>query len=126
MNIILKFWVCCRDSQTLDSKRAAGYRQRYVHVENAWYEACGNAPLPPICSFVLHVLGWGHQIIDMLLEKIPELVGEEETATEGGRAPERTFSWQVGLWVCKVKHRRRCFCGVPGLCWARFSRRFCR
>lgn len=39
---------------------------------------------------------WGHQIIDLLLEKIPELVGEEETATEGGRAPERTFSWQVG------------------------------
>lgn len=38
----------------------------------------------------------GHQIIDVLLEKIPELVGEEETATEGGRALERTFTWQVG------------------------------
>lgn len=36
----------------------------------------------------------------MLLEKIPELVGEEETAAEGGygsgaAARERTFSWQA-------------------------------
>ncbi|CBJ26655.1 conserved unknown protein [Ectocarpus siliculosus] len=39
------------------------------------------------------------EVIDMLLEKIPELVGEEETAAEGGygsgaAARERTFSWQ--------------------------------
>ncbi|CAM9248195.1 unnamed protein product, partial [Ectocarpus sp. 12 AP-2014] len=40
------------------------------------------------------------EVIDMLLEKIPELVGEEETAAEGGygsgaAARERTFSWQA-------------------------------
>ncbi|CAN0115626.1 unnamed protein product [Ectocarpus fasciculatus] len=40
------------------------------------------------------------EVIDMLLEKIPELVGEEETGAEGGygsgaAAPERTFSWQA-------------------------------
>eukprot|EP00752_Nemacystus_decipiens_P018674 g16742.t1 len=54
----------------------------------------GNAIHESLVKVLLRVDCIQPEIIDMLLEKIPELVGEEETATEGARAPERAFSWQ--------------------------------
>eukprot|EP00903_Cladosiphon_okamuranus_P011447 g10784.t1 len=54
----------------------------------------GNAIHESLVKVLLRVDCIQPEIIDMLLEKIPELVGEEETAAEGGRGPERTFTWQ--------------------------------